>query len=1450
MSTSWDPKHLVWYSKKAEVFNAMEASDQATVLLASDIGAAGAKQFGFVPTYDVLASWVVASHELGQPLSLYECIAPTVASRVYFDVDCERSEHPDEFDAWNADKDAFLKGTMLPSLIAFMRTVYGLELESDDFLVSVAHKTDKISFHLSVPWRLQDGATRALFRAHVIEHRTRAELGENDVFRHKGMPDYKVYTKDQNYRMLYCCKQGKHNPLVPLRRDWLAEWPDDAAAQFTLSLAQGDTSDLTPINPIVELRGRARRAQVEAEGTRVQSLREGAPRSLTVGRQPETAKEKACWAHTQSLLDGGGAGTLVASDGTVGPCPSRCEQLINDPGEAVKIQCRPNDRRTCAHGNDCSTNTFYVRYVERGGGRHDVEVVCPGFLHMACSNTSTKIGDLVYNETDVPCEVYTYIDPATGKNGVRPLDHPGAAQTKAGYWEADGGGVIVECSEKGNGKTYRVIKALVKYYAAGCPFSNHSFLFIFHRRLLGREIFRLLLECLVELGFEWYETSINGNRLFICIDSLWKLKGRHFDGIWIDEVPEALKTFGTKVYDVDGAHILDSFHVFHDLVEETKRLLLTSADAGQLEDATFRGIVPEGTPFYWTKSSNLPRQGCEFLVLHAEDNACVVEHLIEALTAGKNIGVFFTERGDCNDIARLLSESLPTKHICVLTGEEGYELLDGMRTNVGKESMLHNLEATGLDANAPNCVCYTAVMGEGCSVNILNHYHQAFVVANNRTADGCQGTQGVHRIRNLADGKVTLTCLKGVVDWELNPGYRQKPDADPEAVEYSAVEDLSVTHGCKSVQATVRLLYKQHASLTDGLYITRKHKRVVNGDDSDESSNSGVDKVVLERRRQPPLETLAQTGARLTTGGRINTVFNAAYARGDDLPTGVTTLSLASNVDMLTDLDPVNVKFMRMAIVVQNRQQNNRSTFVQDFRRLMVGAGYTETIDHLFNSARLNALAKKRREVREERQKAECAALLRAVPYDDVDEFNAVAAKPARSSEETRRMQRTWIDATYGSGVVLTDANVKRLGDKTKQRAFRLGCNLLYELEGLKARRADDTLDEAGELAAQQADARGIVERMKRASRTDTNDPFVTNPQHASAQMDCLLDLLRTMGLSLEGVLSGKWVAQPLGVAQEAQLRQTWRRYHENYSARANGTCQTTGNGGDSQLKLLTTIKSIFRDRLAVRSAADIKNKVPMPTAGQAARYKQWFEATTVHPFNTPLREHILTVFQLQNVDSVVVLETTECGRVRTVRCDASGPLKCPHGIDVAGGEFTVTALPVVDAAGGYTGEYCTTIEFDAIDCTRCKSSTSALSAVPTVVHEEAPPANELSRFEPPSGSHDLVAPKRAADGPGCETPSQGRSKKPRTSDTKTSAESVQPGAEAGDKPLVVDEDGARAIVRQVLESGDLGPVEDLPQVTSCGRCECVVQTTTSHPTTPTRTGPAQSGVRCHQERR
>lgn len=206
MSTSWDHKQLAWFPTKVEALNAMEASDEPSVLLASDRGAKGAKQFGVVPTYGVLASWVVASHGLGQPLSLYECIARTVASRVYFDVDCERSEHPVEFGAWDNDKDAFLKDTVLPSLIAFMRTVYGIDLGSDDFLAIVSHKPDKLSFHLSVPWRLQDGTARTLFRAHVLEYRTRAELGENDVFRHKGMPDHAVYSADQNYRMLFCCK--------------------------------------------------------------------------------------------------------------------------------------------------------------------------------------------------------------------------------------------------------------------------------------------------------------------------------------------------------------------------------------------------------------------------------------------------------------------------------------------------------------------------------------------------------------------------------------------------------------------------------------------------------------------------------------------------------------------------------------------------------------------------------------------------------------------------------------------------------------------------------------------------------------------------------------------------------------------------------------------------------------------------------------------------------------------------------------------------------------------------------------------------------------------------------------------------------------------------------------------------------------------------------------------
>ena len=448
----WHYKQQQWMTKKVYAYDMKEAIESPTVLVAKDWGedVQGAKKFACVPNYEMLAPDVVAHFKNERPLSLYEMIGPNQASKVYFDVDCEPQEHPDDFaQKWRADPDHFLQEVLLKSLITFMANRFGLDLETDDFLVAEAHKPDKLSFHLVLPYRLQDQAARELFKAHLVEYRLEAQAEEVDLFRFKGMPDSAVYSTDQNYRLLFCCKAGKRNALRPLRREWLAEWPEDPIEQFVAFLVQHDTDDLTDLKPVVELKGTKRKAAIAR--TQVQ-LTSGVPRSRTLGRQAEGLKEEACWDQATKLL---------GADG-------KCEQLVNDKGEAIKIRCRPNGRRRCAHGHDCSTNTFYLHFTERGTGKIEVCALCPGYLSTPCANTTSDVlSTFTFHQPEVPMELYNYQDPESGKIGCRPLDHPEAPQTKAGFWEKGGSGVVVEASPCGGGKTTQMLRVFAKYFGLG-----------------------------------------------------------------------------------------------------------------------------------------------------------------------------------------------------------------------------------------------------------------------------------------------------------------------------------------------------------------------------------------------------------------------------------------------------------------------------------------------------------------------------------------------------------------------------------------------------------------------------------------------------------------------------------------------------------------------------------------------------------------------------------------------------------------------------------------------------------------------------------------------------------------------------------------------------------------------------------------------------------------------
>ena len=187
MEASWYFNPRSWETgdgARDRVLKRMKQSNAPSVLIATDTKCGTYKRFASVPSYDALVALVLAQHDKGAPVCFYEIIDPHAACRVYYDVDCKADEQPADFPTWDADRDGFLR-QVLAELSAFMRAAFDQDVATTDYLVSQSHKKGKLSFHISLPWRLPDQAARLEFKYHLMEHKRRA----SGLFKRKGIPD-------------------------------------------------------------------------------------------------------------------------------------------------------------------------------------------------------------------------------------------------------------------------------------------------------------------------------------------------------------------------------------------------------------------------------------------------------------------------------------------------------------------------------------------------------------------------------------------------------------------------------------------------------------------------------------------------------------------------------------------------------------------------------------------------------------------------------------------------------------------------------------------------------------------------------------------------------------------------------------------------------------------------------------------------------------------------------------------------------------------------------------------------------------------------------------------------------------------------------------------------------------------------------------------------------------
>eukprot|EP00854_Cymbomonas_tetramitiformis_P015145 gene15145-17915_t len=157
---------------------------------------------------------------------------------------------------------------------------------------------------------------------------------------------------------------------------------------------------------------------------------------------------------------------------------------------------------------------------------------------------------------------------------------------------AEGVKAVIMREEMGTGKTHQAMQLISKYhsprdrtwYQAWRKDNNEHVLMIFHRRSLGRALFR---DSLQPMTFNYYlDLTANENisdqkRLGVCIDSLWRVQRNNWDLVLVDEVNSVLRNIGACNSNAgnSGAGKVSVWGRLVDIIKHSKRVVLMDAMA-------------------------------------------------------------------------------------------------------------------------------------------------------------------------------------------------------------------------------------------------------------------------------------------------------------------------------------------------------------------------------------------------------------------------------------------------------------------------------------------------------------------------------------------------------------------------------------------------------------------------------------------------------------------------------------------------------------------------------------------------------------------------------------------------------------------------------------------------------------------------------------------------------
>ncbi len=431
-------------------------------------------------------------------------------SKVHFDIEWDRSCRDKEGLTWPS-KDDFLSDVM-GYIETFLMKHYGVAVTWSEVYVLDSSNPDKLSFHMTLPWKFTDLAQRQDFGRRLKIGKGMA--GTGDIESLDGCPDVVIYTKNRCIRMPLNRKPrvGKF-ALEALHRCGdvaFAETADESDVMWRNMLLTGlekipalpdaiDDADLEGVRRMLAGKGPARG--------------DGPPR-----------KKARCVVEVNDRVIGHAATTIeiIAMFRKTDSSSTLSHYISQDA-----LYFRTVGHRRCPMGCPHSSNSFKIVIVDRV-----VNVVCARTTER-CQGILQPIGRLPPTWA-IAAEEYISSRPDS-RPCARPLtfkDHQ----------------CIVERTDMGGGKTYQAIALILREHMPGVfmkEYAGGRVEIVAHRVSLREYLYGLLKDHDFEL-YSLIEDWDNVKKLIICIDSLWKVPPTiNFNLVWIDEIHEMIGSLCT-----------------------------------------------------------------------------------------------------------------------------------------------------------------------------------------------------------------------------------------------------------------------------------------------------------------------------------------------------------------------------------------------------------------------------------------------------------------------------------------------------------------------------------------------------------------------------------------------------------------------------------------------------------------------------------------------------------------------------------------------------------------------------------------------------------------------------------------------------------------------------------------------------------------------------------------